>query len=79
MHVYKYFVFRKDIFSLESPDLGRLNKLIVGHDNTWLGAGWYLDKVAYYFEFYTRDLGDSGNSIYLRRNKHEILICVCNM
>lgn len=33
---------------MDSADLGRLNKIIVGHDNTWLGAGWFLDKVIFH-------------------------------
>lgn len=39
------FIHRKDVFTVDSDDLGRINRIIVGHDNTWLGAGWFLDKV----------------------------------
>jgi hypothetical protein len=45
------FVSRKDVFAVHSADLGRLNKIVVGHDNTWLGAGWFLDKVEDLFLF----------------------------
>jgi hypothetical protein len=45
------FVSRKDVFAVHSSDLGRLNKIVVGHDNTWLGAGWFLDKVEDLFLF----------------------------
>ncbi|KAH3767689.1 hypothetical protein Pelo_458 [Pelomyxa schiedti] len=32
-------------FEVESQDLGELHKVIIGHDNSGLNAGWFLDKV----------------------------------
>ncbi|KAH3764217.1 hypothetical protein Pelo_3920 [Pelomyxa schiedti] len=32
-------------FEVESEDLGELHKVIVGHDNSGVNAGWFLDKV----------------------------------
>ncbi|EDO40690.1 predicted protein, partial [Nematostella vectensis] len=34
-----------DLFEVEVPRLGRLKKIRIRHDNTWFGAGWFLDKV----------------------------------
>ncbi len=34
-----------DVFGIESPDLGSLTKIRIGHDNAGIGAGWFLDKV----------------------------------
>ena len=37
---------RTDIFTVETVDmLSPLHHLTVGHDNSGLGAGWYLEKV----------------------------------
>lgn len=33
------------MFQLECPCLGRLKRVRIGHDNSGVGAGWYLDKV----------------------------------
>ena len=32
-------------FNFELLDLGKINKLRIGHDNKGIGAGWFLDKV----------------------------------
>eukprot|EP00736_Rhodelphis_marinus_P000918 Rmarinus@m.27357 len=34
-----------DPYRIESPDLGDLQKIRIGHDNSGLGPGWMLDKV----------------------------------
>ncbi|XP_078590366.1 lipoxygenase homology domain-containing protein 1-like isoform X4 [Branchiostoma floridae x Branchiostoma japonicum] len=34
-----------DVFYVEAVHLGNLKKVIIGHDGTGLGAGWFLDKV----------------------------------
>lgn len=34
-----------DDFTLESPSLGRLQRLRIGHDNTGASPGWFLKKV----------------------------------
>ncbi|XP_013416715.1 lipoxygenase homology domain-containing protein 1 isoform X2 [Lingula anatina] len=36
---------QKDEFLIESPNLGPLKRLRVGHDNKGFSAGWYLDKI----------------------------------
>jgi len=36
---------KEDQFGLELVDLGDLTKLIIGHDNSGLGSGWFLDSV----------------------------------
>lgn len=36
---------RTDEFLVESPDVGLLQKLVIGHDNTGTFPGWHLDMV----------------------------------
>uniref|UniRef100_A0A8C4ECX3 Lipoxygenase homology PLAT domains 1a n=1 Tax=Dicentrarchus labrax TaxID=13489 RepID=A0A8C4ECX3_DICLA len=36
----------EDKFTIESPNLGRLRKITIGHNNRGSSAGWFLDKVA---------------------------------
>jgi len=36
---------RKDEFVLECPALGTLKRLRIGHDNSGLSPGWFLDRV----------------------------------
>ncbi|KAG9353677.1 hypothetical protein JZ751_011799, partial [Albula glossodonta] len=36
---------RVDIFSIETFDIGRINRLLIGHNNEGLRAGWFLDSV----------------------------------
>ncbi|XP_070566658.1 lipoxygenase homology domain-containing protein 1-like isoform X2 [Ptychodera flava] len=36
---------QEDKFTLESPSLGPLTKIRIGHDNSGIGPGWFLDKV----------------------------------
>jgi hypothetical protein len=36
---------RKDEFTIESPSVGEINKILIGHDNKGLSAGWFLDRV----------------------------------
>ena len=42
--VFKFF-FRVDEFSLESPALGQIQRVRIGHDNRGPAPGWFLDKV----------------------------------
>lgn len=35
----------EDKFTMESPNLGRLRKITIGHNNRGSSAGWFLDKV----------------------------------
>uniref|UniRef100_A0A672RND8 Lipoxygenase homology domains 1a n=1 Tax=Sinocyclocheilus grahami TaxID=75366 RepID=A0A672RND8_SINGR len=34
-----------DIFTIETFDIGKINRLLIGHTNEGLQAGWYLDSV----------------------------------
>eukprot|EP00056_Hartaetosiga_gracilis_P011787 m.180988 g.180988 ORF g.180988 m.180988 type:complete len:2129 (+) comp13581_c0_seq3:61-6447(+) len=34
-----------DVFRFELVDIGNLSRVIIGHDNSNLGAAWFLDKV----------------------------------
>lgn len=34
----------EDKFTIESPNLGRLRKITIGHNNRGSSAGWFLDK-----------------------------------
>ncbi|KAJ3604783.1 hypothetical protein NHX12_026835, partial [Muraenolepis orangiensis] len=36
----------EDKFTIDSPNLGRLRKITIGHNNRGSSAGWHLDKVA---------------------------------
>uniref|UniRef100_A0A3Q3VVE1 PLAT domain-containing protein n=1 Tax=Mola mola TaxID=94237 RepID=A0A3Q3VVE1_MOLML len=35
----------EDNFTIEAPNLGRLRKITIGHNNRGSSAGWFLDKV----------------------------------
>lgn len=35
----------EDKFTMEAPNLGRLQKITIGHNNKGSSAGWCLDKV----------------------------------
>ncbi|XP_076613401.1 lipoxygenase homology domain-containing protein 1 [Chaetodon auriga] len=36
---------RTDIFTIDTFDIGRINRLLIGHTNEGLRAGWFLDSV----------------------------------
>ncbi|KAG7272797.1 hypothetical protein CRUP_017851 [Coryphaenoides rupestris] len=36
---------RTDVFTVETFDIGEINRLLIGHTNEGLRAGWYLDSV----------------------------------
>ncbi|XP_077979346.1 lipoxygenase homology domain-containing protein 1-like [Glandiceps talaboti] len=36
---------KEDKFTLQSPQLGPLKKIRIGHDNSGIGPGWFLEKV----------------------------------
>ncbi|XP_068508966.1 lipoxygenase homology domain-containing protein 1 [Syngnathus scovelli] len=44
----------EDKFTVEAPNLGRLRKITIGHNNRGSSAGWFLDKVA------IDDIGNKG-------------------
>jgi len=37
-----------DFFAVDAVDLDDVESIIVGHDNTQPGSGWFLDKVVVY-------------------------------
>ena len=48
--IYAFFFFRKDTFKvLCGTYLGRLTKIRIGHDNSGLGPGWFLNKASLIF------------------------------
>ncbi|KAJ8405697.1 hypothetical protein AAFF_G00316770 [Aldrovandia affinis] len=36
---------RVDIFTIDTTDIGQINRLLIGHTNEGLRAGWFLDSV----------------------------------
>ncbi|KAL0979113.1 hypothetical protein UPYG_G00180880 [Umbra pygmaea] len=36
---------RVDVFTLETLDIGTINRLLIGHTNEGMNAGWFLDSV----------------------------------
>ena len=36
---------KRDVFLVKSIDLGELKKIRIGHDNSGIGPGWFLDKI----------------------------------
>eukprot|EP01123_Difflugia_compressa_P005057 TRINITY_DN1661_c0_g1_i1.p1 TRINITY_DN1661_c0_g1~~TRINITY_DN1661_c0_g1_i1.p1 ORF type:complete len:960 (-),score=248.52 TRINITY_DN1661_c0_g1_i1:25-2904(-) len=36
---------KHDTFGIEIPEIGKLTKIRIGHDNSGFGASWFLDKV----------------------------------
>ncbi|KAM9858421.1 lipoxygenase homology domain-containing protein 1 [Aulostomus maculatus] len=34
-----------DLFKIEAKDVGKIFKIRIGHDNTGIGSGWFLEKV----------------------------------
>ncbi|KAM9810394.1 lipoxygenase homology domain-containing protein 1-like [Neosynchiropus ocellatus] len=36
---------RIDIFTVETADIGQINRLLIGHNNEGMRAGWFLDSV----------------------------------
>lgn len=39
----------EDKFTLDAPNLGRLRKINIGHNNKGGSAGWFLAKVSYFW------------------------------
>lgn len=39
------FCFQIDTFIVEAVDLGKLTRIVIGHDGTGAGSGWKLDNV----------------------------------
>jgi len=36
---------KTDSFGIQCPDLGKLQRISIGHDNSGFGAAWFLDKI----------------------------------
>jgi len=36
---------RIDVFCIDTLDLGELKQIVIGHDGTGIGAGWFCDKI----------------------------------
>ncbi|XP_043937953.1 lipoxygenase homology domain-containing protein 1 isoform X2 [Protopterus annectens] len=36
---------RVDVFVIDTVDIGKINRLLIGHDNAGLRSGWFLDNV----------------------------------
>lgn len=39
------FLLQTDTFHIEAVNLGKLEKILIGHDGSGAGAGWKLEKV----------------------------------
>ena len=40
------FIFRADEFFVSCPGVGQLSHIRIGHNNSGVGDGWFLDKVS---------------------------------
>lgn len=40
----------EDKFTIEAPNLGKVRKITVGHNNKGSSAGWFVDKVKHWQE-----------------------------
>ncbi|CAH1791204.1 unnamed protein product [Owenia fusiformis] len=45
-----------DIFTLKATDVGVIKKMRIGHDDTGIGSGWYLEKVTILKHLKQRDV-----------------------
>ena len=43
---------RLDTFILNGKNVGRIKRANIRHDNSWLGPGWFLEKVRKTFALY---------------------------
>ena len=44
-----FITYRLDTFVLDAKDIGVIKKAQIRHDNSWLGPGWFLEKVSAWF------------------------------
>jgi len=42
------FIFQKDNFKIEAPDIGQIQKIRIGHNSEHMNSAWYLEKVRFY-------------------------------
>ena len=52
-----------DVFEIEAVFLGKLQKVVIGHDGKDEGQGWFLEKIL------IRDAQRSKNEVYFGCNK----------
>ena len=41
----RFYFNRKDEFTIECPNVGILNKILIQHNNEGVGPGWFLDRI----------------------------------
>lgn len=62
-----------DTFNIDAADVGKLTKLVIGHDNKGLGASWYLENVT------VKNVATGDNYLFtcnkVRRIKVERVTC----
>ncbi|XP_069117526.1 lipoxygenase homology domain-containing protein 1-like [Argopecten irradians] len=56
-----------DDFTVEAVDVGSMTKILVGHDNAGVGAGWFLDYIKI-----TRQIHRAEQEKYLKKVKLEM-------
>ncbi|XP_060083712.1 lipoxygenase homology domain-containing protein 1-like [Ylistrum balloti] len=56
-----------DDFTMETVDVGSMSKILVGHDNAGVGAGWFLDNIKI-----TRQIHRAEQEKYLKKVKLEM-------
>ena len=44
-YVCQMLFFQVDVFEIQAVDLGKVDKVVAGHDGKGVGDGWYLDKI----------------------------------
>ncbi|KAJ8306151.1 hypothetical protein KUTeg_016696 [Tegillarca granosa] len=80
-----HLIFQTDVFKLEVKDLGKIDKIVIGHDGKGADSGWYLDDVTvikkerednqkYYFpcaRWLDENVGDKKTEVELLPKKEE--------
>lgn len=63
----------EDKFTIEAPNLGKVRKVTIGHNNKGSSAGWFVDKVRREPEeqrtapsFWSRNVLNSHDCVWLR-------------
>ena len=62
---------RTIFYQIEASDIGRIQKMRIGHDGTGMFSGWFLDKVRQSFSFFV-------NTEALILNQAKPAHCICN-
>ena len=42
---YFYLFVRQDEFVIECPNVGEINRILIGHDNKGFSSAWFLDRI----------------------------------